>query len=754
MSSVSTTQPEQLSKIISEYGIPVFVRKERWTNGFILRVDSVEDGMAKGTAFRDGAEYRRASGAYSYRVTDEFYYLGTSLSVSMSVDSVFDSPIENDTSILSAENEEISAEETESKEFLSHFSISDVRNLSGQVSERRFRPLSSFLNAKESGDMRSEEKQHLTRLVGIIRNLIVKILDMIQHPQRPGWESTSQYKGAPLNSEMAEFYGIVAANNDLMQDADSLRDIEDHPYFSHISLIFEDEAEADDVFVGERLVYDEGWPQIVSWQSPLGGLAYDNEKTSIKINDRCSADIQFKRKVVIKNKQIKEIVETYNRGSRLTKEEEAMVFDEFLVKVMQEKRSHKELTNIIPSIQSNQNQIIRAPISENYIVQGCAGCGKTMILLHRISYLLYNNPGLSQKNFLMLAPSRRFEEHIDPLVRNLRITGITISTLSDYYVEYLCSVFPGWSELKDDERLFGESGRSLQYSEYFYSEEYARKLRERVDRRMQSLRENENEIIHQAGERAERKRKNLSSFAIAEIEGKIDSLKRKRRISIFDEEFADIIPQGMNVGKRKRPICKSELYATALLNFFCYGNRNRFPFVFVDEGQDIATQEFVLLRAMNTNAVFNIYGDIDQQIYDYTRRSSWDDLRAAGDFTKYSIGENYRNTIQITDFINYELMMDMTALGLDGRKVSRIPVEGINAVRKMAEKDDRIAVIYASDRDADSLPEEVLADESFTVKDIKGMEFETVIVLPNGMNDSELYIAYSRALDNLYICDS
>ena len=48
------------------------------------------------------------------------------------------------------------------------------------------------------------------------------------------------------------------------------------------------------------------------------------------------------------------------------------------------------MTNIVNTIQKEQNVIIRNTSDRYLIVQGMAGSGKTSVALHRIAYLLYN----------------------------------------------------------------------------------------------------------------------------------------------------------------------------------------------------------------------------------------------------------------------------------------------------------------------------------------------------------------------------
>lgn len=180
--------------------------------------------------------------------------------------------------------------------------------------------------------------------------------------------------------------------------------------------------------------------------------------------------------------------------------------------------------------------------------------------------------------------------------------------------------------------------------------------------------------------------------------------------------------------------------------------KNAFPYVFIDEGQDLSLVEYLLIRSMNRNAVFNIYGDMDQRISDYSI-GSWAELNSVGTFSKYTINENYRNTMQITEFVNDELLMNMVGMGLEGIEVDLQPVSQIRKERQIASFGDRKAIIYKDEAALASLTEDLTGYDVYTAREAKGLEFETVLVIPNGMTDNELYVAYTRALNRLFLLD-
>ena len=63
----------ELEQIIKTVGLPVVIRKEKWSPNFVFRVERVENETAYGTALKDGREYHRTYGDYSYKLFEKFY---------------------------------------------------------------------------------------------------------------------------------------------------------------------------------------------------------------------------------------------------------------------------------------------------------------------------------------------------------------------------------------------------------------------------------------------------------------------------------------------------------------------------------------------------------------------------------------------------------------------------------------------------------------------------------------------------------
>jgi hypothetical protein len=76
-------------------------------------------------------------------------------------------------------------------------------------------------------------------------------------------------------------------------------------------------------------------------------------------------------------------------------------------------RTHEHgMRDIVATIQQDQDRIIRAPATGTLIVTGGPGTGKTVVALHRVAYLLYEDrERYENRGVLVVGPSRTFTEY-------------------------------------------------------------------------------------------------------------------------------------------------------------------------------------------------------------------------------------------------------------------------------------------------------------------------------------------------------
>lgn len=91
-----------------------------------------------------------------------------------------------------------------------------------------------------------------------------------------------------------------------------------------------------------------------------------------------------------------------------------------------------KMTDIVATIQAEQDRIIRAPLRGAVVVQGGPGTGKTAVALHRAAYLLYTHRKmLDRSGVLVIGPSGTFLRYIDQVLPSLGETGVVSRTIAD-----------------------------------------------------------------------------------------------------------------------------------------------------------------------------------------------------------------------------------------------------------------------------------------------------------------------------------
>ncbi|MBT5569559.1 MAG: AAA family ATPase [Acidimicrobiaceae bacterium] len=90
------------------------------------------------------------------------------------------------------------------------------------------------------------------------------------------------------------------------------------------------------------------------------------------------------------------------------------------------------LGDIVGTIQAEQDEIIRAPLSGVHAVQGGPGTGKTVVALHRAAYLLYTHRfPLAGQGVLVVGPNRLFLAYIEQVLPSLGEAGVVLATMGD-----------------------------------------------------------------------------------------------------------------------------------------------------------------------------------------------------------------------------------------------------------------------------------------------------------------------------------
>ena len=114
------------------------------------------------------------------------------------------------------------------------------------------------------------------------------------------------------------------------------------------------------------------------------------------------------------------------------------------------------MTDIVATIQAEQDRVIRASERGVLVVQGGPGTGKTAVALHRTAYLLYTHrERLARSGVLLLGPSPVFLRYVEQVLPALGETGVVPATVGDLFpgVSATGEETPGAVAVKGDLRM-------------------------------------------------------------------------------------------------------------------------------------------------------------------------------------------------------------------------------------------------------------------------------------------------------------
>lgn len=203
------------------------------------------------------------------------------------------------------------------------------------------------------------------------------------------------------------------------------------PYFGRIDFKRLGDDETQTYYIGKTSVVEKENDKrlVIDWRAPIASLYYSGELGEAMYTapeGLIMGDLTAKRQYEIENRKL---INIFDKG--LTP------MDEFLQKALWQKKDNR-LKDIVTTIQSEQNDIIRADRKNTVIVQGAAGSGKTTIVLHRIAYLMYTYKNiLKPENILIIVPNNLFLNYIKDVLPGLGVDEIKQSTFEDLALKLL-----------------------------------------------------------------------------------------------------------------------------------------------------------------------------------------------------------------------------------------------------------------------------------------------------------------------------
>ena len=93
-----------------------------------------------------------------------------------------------------------------------------------------------------------------------------------------------------------------------------------------------------------------------------------------------------------------------------------------------------QMSDIVSTIQAEQDRVIRSDLNAFLVVQGGPGTGKTAVALHRAAYLLYaHRDQLDSQGVLVVGPNHTFLRYIERVLPALGETGVVSLTIGECF---------------------------------------------------------------------------------------------------------------------------------------------------------------------------------------------------------------------------------------------------------------------------------------------------------------------------------
>ncbi|MBX3093917.1 MAG: AAA family ATPase [Cryobacterium sp.] len=176
-------------------------------------------------------------------------------------------------------------------------------------------------------------------------------------------------------------------------------------------------------------------PILLDWRVPQASAFY-------QATARTPMGARARRHLITKGRELVRIEDEVFDPDLLDESSTTVQGEAALLAALTAQRTGR-MTDIVATIQAEQDRIIRSDLAGVLVVQGGPGTGKTAVALHRAAYLLYSHRDrLGSSGVLIVGPSRSFLHYIEAVLPSLGESGVVLSSLG--------GLFPGVEATEED----------------------------------------------------------------------------------------------------------------------------------------------------------------------------------------------------------------------------------------------------------------------------------------------------------------
>jgi DNA helicase IV len=167
-------------------------------------------------------------------------------------------------------------------------------------------------------------------------------------------------------------------------------------------------------------------PLLLDWRVPQASAFYQATAAT-------PLGARARRHLITEGRNVVRIEDEVFDSALLTDDSTELQGEGALLAALRAERTGR-MTDIVATIQSEQDRIIRSEIAGVLVVQGGPGTGKTAVALHRAAYLLYSHRDrLRSSGVLIVGPSPSFLQYIEAVLPSLGETGVVLASVGELY---------------------------------------------------------------------------------------------------------------------------------------------------------------------------------------------------------------------------------------------------------------------------------------------------------------------------------
>ncbi|MGN9844209.1 HelD family protein [Nonomuraea sp. H19] len=189
-----------------------------------------------------------------------------------------------------------------------------------------------------------------------------------------------------------------------------------------------DDAEGNSVYIGRLGLRDEHHESVlIDWRAPAARPFYVATATDPR-------GLVRRRHLHLKDRRVAGIDDEVFDLERMSEDDRrALVGEAALLAALRRGRTGR-MGDVVATIQTEQDRVIRASLQGALVVQGGPGTGKTVAALHRAAYLLYTHRDtLERRGVLVVGPNAMFLRYIGQVLPALGETQVVMTTVGEMF---------------------------------------------------------------------------------------------------------------------------------------------------------------------------------------------------------------------------------------------------------------------------------------------------------------------------------